>query len=319
MQVRRTLDSLRRQRRRRSVPSSPEAACSAGANATTALNGATTCARRSSCGARSVATASVKPRNAAVENLKAAGQRGAAAGAGGAKAVGRGAVNAGQQGADDGRRRRQGGGARRGPLRVPGRRDGRRRRQSSPASKLRAGVPIAGSLPAAVRRRPDRGNRLRVGGAAHDRRDRRRLPRPGVGARRSHAAPAEHPPAAAHRRRGRAGRRHHPRLRQRLRARHVDRASDRHRSSSAPWRWRMRAAACRRGCLRPWRRRAADCAAASRGLAGRPLVQGAFAVVVLAVLAAGAVMAWRSAVGRFGRHRQPVASGAARSRARGSA
>ena len=37
--------------------------------------------------------------NAAVENLKAAGIRGAAAGAGGAKAVGRGAVNVGQQGA----------------------------------------------------------------------------------------------------------------------------------------------------------------------------------------------------------------------------
>jgi endonuclease YncB( thermonuclease family) len=38
-------------------------------------------------------------RKAAVENLKAAGQRGAVAGAEGAKAVGRGAVNAGQQGA----------------------------------------------------------------------------------------------------------------------------------------------------------------------------------------------------------------------------
>jgi endonuclease YncB( thermonuclease family) len=37
--------------------------------------------------------------NAAVENLKAVGIRGAAAGAGGAKAVGRGAVNVGQQGA----------------------------------------------------------------------------------------------------------------------------------------------------------------------------------------------------------------------------
>ena len=57
----------------------------------------------------------------------------------------------------------------------------------------------------------------------------------------------------------------------------------------------------------------------ARGVAGRPLVQGTFAVVVLALLAAGAVMAWRSAVGRFGRHRQPVASGAARSRARRSA
>ncbi len=82
--------------------------------------------------------------NAAVENLKAVGIRGAAAGAGGAKAVGRGAVNAGQQGAVIGvaGAKAVGRGAvyygyRGAVMGISGAR--------LAASKLRAGVPVAGS------------------------------------------------------------------------------------------------------------------------------------------------------------------------------
>jgi endonuclease YncB( thermonuclease family) len=82
--------------------------------------------------------------NAAVENLKAVGIRGAAAGAGGAKAVGRGAVNAGQQGAmlSAAGAKAVGRGAvhygyQGAVMSIAG--------AKLAASKLRAGVPVAGS------------------------------------------------------------------------------------------------------------------------------------------------------------------------------
>ena len=83
-------------------------------------------------------------RKAAVENLKAAGQRGAVAGAEGAKAAGRGAFNAGQQGAKlgaAGAKAAGRGAARYGyqgaMLSIAG--------AKIAGNKLRAGVPIAGS------------------------------------------------------------------------------------------------------------------------------------------------------------------------------
>ena len=83
-------------------------------------------------------------RKAAVENLKAAGQRGAVAGAEGAKVVGRGALNAGQQGVKLGAASAKAAGRGAAHYGYEGAMLGIAGAKIA-GSKLRAGVPIAGS------------------------------------------------------------------------------------------------------------------------------------------------------------------------------
>ncbi len=259
-------------------------------------------------------------RKAAVENLKAAGQRGAAAGAEGAKAMGRGAVHAGQQGAMMGAA-----GAKRMGLGAVHYGQARAARWSGAV----AGAKVAGSraarrhsrcmvVPAAVRRGDHGGSVLCVGRAAHDRWDRVGLPGPAAGARRSRAAPAKRQNAFARRRQRRASRRHHPRLRQRLRARHLDRAADRRRHS------RCAAARASGG-------RHAGVAVLSRGVGARQTArtfrrrhrQAGGARRVRVGRAGPASRRRRHGmalfVGQLGYNREHVAPGKTRSSARGSA